>query len=156
MATHLTSWKEIAQYLGKGVRTVQRWERNMGLPVRRPNGRSKGVVFATAEDIDGWLRQQNTQQSDHLTQELEKLRTALAELLAENQVLRAQLERSMRTGPKKRRAEPELTLDVMERSARLIRDAATAAEMYAETIEMSKNLRMLRNSLKAAGTKDRA
>jgi hypothetical protein len=23
----LTSWKEIAQYVGKGVRTVQRWER---------------------------------------------------------------------------------------------------------------------------------
>ena len=25
MASILTSWKEIGQYLGKGVRTVQRW-----------------------------------------------------------------------------------------------------------------------------------
>ena len=34
----LSSWKDIAKYMGKGVRTVQRWERHLGLPVRRPNG----------------------------------------------------------------------------------------------------------------------
>ena len=34
----LSSWKDIARYMGKGVRTVQRWERHLGLPVRRPNG----------------------------------------------------------------------------------------------------------------------
>jgi hypothetical protein len=34
MSSTLTSWKEIGQYLGKGVRTVQRWEQQMGLPVR--------------------------------------------------------------------------------------------------------------------------
>jgi DNA-binding transcriptional regulator YiaG len=37
-STVLSSWKDIAQYLGKGVRTVQRWERHLGLPVRRPTG----------------------------------------------------------------------------------------------------------------------
>jgi len=31
----LTSWKEIAAYFGIGVRTVQRWERQFGLPVER-------------------------------------------------------------------------------------------------------------------------
>src|SRR4051812_33630088 len=31
----LQSWKEIAAYLKRGVRTVQRWERSHGLPVRR-------------------------------------------------------------------------------------------------------------------------
>ncbi len=30
----LNSWKEIACYLGRGVRTVQRYERDLGLPVR--------------------------------------------------------------------------------------------------------------------------
>lgn len=30
-----TSWKEIARYMGKGVRTVQRWEQDFGLPVRK-------------------------------------------------------------------------------------------------------------------------
>jgi hypothetical protein len=35
MFSRLTNWKEIAQYLDKGIRTVQRWEQQMGLPVRR-------------------------------------------------------------------------------------------------------------------------
>ena len=31
----LNGWKEIAVFLGKGVRTVQRWERDHGLPIHR-------------------------------------------------------------------------------------------------------------------------
>lgn len=54
-AAVLGSWKEIAAYLGKGVRTVQRWERQFGLPVRRPNGRREGIVYATREELDAWL-----------------------------------------------------------------------------------------------------
>ncbi len=50
-----TSWKEIASYLGKGVRTVQRWEAQFGLPVQRPNARSKGIVRASREDLDLWV-----------------------------------------------------------------------------------------------------
>jgi hypothetical protein len=52
--TVLTSWKEIAAYLGKGVRTVQRWEREFGLPVRRPNGNSH-TVYASCEELQAWL-----------------------------------------------------------------------------------------------------
>jgi hypothetical protein len=51
----LTSWKEIASYLGKGVRTVQRWEQQFGLPVRRPNEKAKGIVHATRGELDHWL-----------------------------------------------------------------------------------------------------
>ena len=54
--TLLTSWKEIAAHLGKGVRTVQRWERELALPVRRPNN-GKHVVVATSEDLDQWVAQ---------------------------------------------------------------------------------------------------
>jgi hypothetical protein len=50
----LTSWKEIAVYLSKGVRTVQRWERELGLPVRRP-AQSRHIVLATTSDLDGWV-----------------------------------------------------------------------------------------------------
>jgi hypothetical protein len=54
----LNSWKEIARYLGRGVRTVQRWER-MGLPVRRfKDGRSP--VIADTHDVDVWLRSAQT------------------------------------------------------------------------------------------------
>jgi len=52
----LGSWKEIAAYLGKGVRTVQRWENDLGLPVRRPNGAAKGLVYASPDELDRWLR----------------------------------------------------------------------------------------------------
>ncbi|MGE5112375.1 MAG: helix-turn-helix transcriptional regulator [Acidobacteriaceae bacterium] len=50
-----TSWKEIASYLGKGVRTVQRWEAQFGLPVQRPNSRAKGIVRASRAELDEWI-----------------------------------------------------------------------------------------------------
>lgn len=55
-ANVLNSWKEIAKYLGRGVRTVQRYERNLALPVRRPRGTSRSAVIALKEDLDTWLR----------------------------------------------------------------------------------------------------
>jgi hypothetical protein len=51
----LNSWKEVATYLGRGVRTVQRWEMELGLPVRRPHGRSRSSVIALKPEIDRWL-----------------------------------------------------------------------------------------------------
>ena len=50
----LSSWKEIAAYLGVNVRTAQKWEAERGLPVRRlPGGR--GRVMASVEEMDAWL-----------------------------------------------------------------------------------------------------
>jgi hypothetical protein len=52
----LSSWKDIARYMGKGVRTVQRWEHHLGLPVRRPNGAShKSAVLLDRSELDAWL-----------------------------------------------------------------------------------------------------
>lgn len=51
----LNSWKEIANYMGKGVRTVQRYEAHFGLPVRRPAGKSRAAVVATCAEIDAWI-----------------------------------------------------------------------------------------------------
>ena len=51
----LKGWKEVAKYLGSGVRTVQRWEA-LGLPVRRPAHRRRSAVVALTKDIDAWLR----------------------------------------------------------------------------------------------------
>jgi hypothetical protein len=53
--TVLTSWKEIARYLGKGVRTVQRWEEDFGLPIRRPHSANKKAVLARPRDLDAWV-----------------------------------------------------------------------------------------------------
>jgi hypothetical protein len=52
----LSCWKDIANYVGKGVRTAQRWEHELSLPVRRPEGRgTKGPVSARPADLDNWL-----------------------------------------------------------------------------------------------------
>ena len=55
MERMLTSWKDIADYLGKSIRTVQRWERELGLPVRRPAAKQNGVVIALPEELDAWV-----------------------------------------------------------------------------------------------------
>jgi hypothetical protein len=51
----LNSWKEIAGYLGRGVRTVQRWEVELALPVRRPGAAKRSAVIAMRREIDSWL-----------------------------------------------------------------------------------------------------
>ena len=51
----LSSWKEIAAYLGVGVRTAQVWERDRNMPVRRlPGGR--GRVLASILELEKWKR----------------------------------------------------------------------------------------------------
>lgn len=52
----LHCWKEIAIYLSAGVRTVQRWESEFRLPVRRPRGAKRSAVLAFSAEIDAWLR----------------------------------------------------------------------------------------------------
>jgi len=53
----LSSWKEIAEYLGWDERTCLRWEKNLGLPVQRIDPESKrSRVFAYADDLDKWLQ----------------------------------------------------------------------------------------------------
>jgi hypothetical protein len=55
----LDSWKEIAQYLGRDERTVQRWETDCALPVHRTPGRKRGSVFAYPHELDAWLASRN-------------------------------------------------------------------------------------------------
>ena len=52
----LDSWKEIAAYLGRGVRTVQRWEREEGLPVHRLAHAERGSVFADPAELTEWWK----------------------------------------------------------------------------------------------------
>lgn len=52
----LNGWKEISQYLGRGVRTVQRWESMYGMPVHRPANKDRSAVTAFPSEIDRWLK----------------------------------------------------------------------------------------------------
>jgi tetratricopeptide (TPR) repeat protein len=54
--TRLDSWKEIANYFGRGERTVKRWETDRGLPVHRVPGGSRSSVFAYTAELTEWLK----------------------------------------------------------------------------------------------------
>jgi Tfp pilus assembly protein PilF len=50
----LDSWKEIAVFFGRDERTVNRWEKELGLPVHRLPG-TKGRVYAYTDELSDWL-----------------------------------------------------------------------------------------------------
>jgi TolB-like protein/Tfp pilus assembly protein PilF len=56
-ATRLTSWKEIASYLGRDARTAQLWEKQEGLPIHRHTHRARASVYAYPEELDAWLQE---------------------------------------------------------------------------------------------------
>jgi WD40 repeat protein/predicted DNA-binding transcriptional regulator AlpA len=62
----LDSWKEIAAYLGRSKTTVQRWEQELGLPVRRLPGANRSSVFAFKPEVDEW-RRSGAEQRDQRT-----------------------------------------------------------------------------------------
>jgi TolB-like protein/Tfp pilus assembly protein PilF len=57
----LESWGEIALYLGRDIRTVQRWEKQLALPIHRLKTGKQGQVFAFRSELDRW--RQNRQLS---------------------------------------------------------------------------------------------
>ena len=87
----LSSWKEIAAFLGKGVRTVQRWESCLGLPVHRPGGDHGGVLAYPAE-IDGWCQKQWTDDGEFAHDRHGKRQAADAHQEKSREVLRMVLE----------------------------------------------------------------
>jgi tetratricopeptide (TPR) repeat protein/TolB-like protein len=52
----LDSWKEIASYLRREVRTVQLWEKREGLPVHRHFHKRLGSVYALRSEVEIWKR----------------------------------------------------------------------------------------------------
>lgn len=52
----LSSWKEIAAYVGRSERTIQRWEIHYAFPIHRPSGRMGTSIIAMTSEIDEWIR----------------------------------------------------------------------------------------------------
>ena len=50
----LDSWKEIAAYLKRDIRTVRRWEKTQALPVHRHAYLKRGLVYAYKHELDAW------------------------------------------------------------------------------------------------------
>jgi len=61
-ADRLDSWNEIAGYLRRDVRTVQRWEKKEGLPVYRHLHDKLGSIYAYRNELADWFnaRQQSS------------------------------------------------------------------------------------------------
>src|SRR5260370_3842225 len=56
--SELNTWKEISAYLRVGVRTAQKYENDLGLPIHRLEGRDKPRVRAFSSELDAWKLQQ--------------------------------------------------------------------------------------------------
>src|ERR1700719_1243872 len=50
----LDSWKEVASFFRREVRTVQLWEKSEGLPVRRQYHKKLGSVYAYRQELEAW------------------------------------------------------------------------------------------------------
>jgi len=88
----LASWKDIANYVGKGVRTVQRWESALDFPVRRSGVLGKSAIVAFTDEIDSWFDARFKKSVSGRSQsKLQELRKRNAELRAENKSLRRML-----------------------------------------------------------------
>jgi hypothetical protein len=51
----LNGWKEISNHIQRGVRTAQRWELLLGMPVHRPALKDRSAVVAFSDELDRWL-----------------------------------------------------------------------------------------------------
>lgn len=56
VSDRLDSWKEIALFLRRDIRTVQRWEATEGLPVYRHQHSKQGSIYAYRTEIDAWWK----------------------------------------------------------------------------------------------------
>ncbi len=60
----LDSWKEIAAYLKRDIRTAQRWEKREALPVHRHFYDERGTAYAYSGEIDEWLQNRSRRDND--------------------------------------------------------------------------------------------
>jgi len=59
----LDSWKEIASFLNRGVRTVQRWEQQEGFPIHRHDHKKRATVFAVASEVQEWVKNRSNSET---------------------------------------------------------------------------------------------
>jgi hypothetical protein len=106
----LNGWKEIGSYLGRVVRTAQRWEA-LGMPVHRPATKKRTAVIAFPHELDSWLvrnrpRLDSYEPSDTsastsdiaaLTEKLDRLQREASMLAIEIERARGELPANLKT-----------------------------------------------------------
>ncbi len=77
-ADRLDSWKEIASFLRRDVRTVQRWEKKEALPVHRHQHDKLGSVYAYPKELNDWFgKRQQTGAAAELPRHSDKIKLAV-------------------------------------------------------------------------------
>ncbi len=115
-----TSWKEIASYLGKSVRTVQRWEREFALPIQRPYVKEKGNVRAYRTELDDWAARTWSQRSS---------KRDAAEMHAQQQFVVGEsiaISRQLRVAHRAVLEQMKASLDQLKESCRQLQEAREA------------------------------
>ena len=107
---HLESWKEIATFFARTIRTVQRWERAEKLPVYHHHHLKRSSVYAFESELIAWRDARSRQQD-------------------ENQLLKKSVSRRLRLAvlpfanlsddPRLRHFEDGLTYEIIAQLARL-------------------------------------
>lgn len=123
----LNSWKEIASYLGRGVRTVQRYEEKLGLPIHRPAGTERSAVLAFADELEQWLRNSPSRNGTHANSTNGDSSTVIE--LQENPIekdVRSQLERAKQE-MERAHAEYRRTLENYNALKRRVKNAETSS-----------------------------
>lgn len=60
----LDTWQEIAKYLDVSIRTCQRYEKEIGLPVKRKKKLKKSRVHASKRELDEWFEKNSEKIAD--------------------------------------------------------------------------------------------
>ena len=104
----LSSWKEIAHFFGKGVRTVQRWEKTLDLPIRRPPGAPSNVVLARTSDLEEWMHRSAAAREAVSQQDpqVDALQNAISELEVEIRSLAGVTPQPVEASAEKSTAQP--------------------------------------------------
>lgn len=59
----LESWKQVADFLNRDVRTVMRWAETKGMPIHRVPGGKKPRIYAYRSEIQRWLNKDQTDEN---------------------------------------------------------------------------------------------
>jgi hypothetical protein len=95
----LNGWKEISNHIERGVRTAQRWEAQLGMPVHRPALKDRSAVVAFSDELDRWISRMSDGESHDLLarvkDNMDRLARHTAEVASQTRALRKQVRRSL-------------------------------------------------------------
>lgn len=143
----LCGWKQIANYLSMGVRTVQRHERALRLPIHRPAGKSRSTVVAFKDELNRWASHQNRRPSSGAYKSFNQAGADFLRVDSEIALTLAGIALGSRNPEKKTRT----TRSALHAYQVITRLRENIAFDEAEAAHLNANLKRLKNDLRTLG-----